>query len=117
MAKLTLEEFIDGIYKGGLEDGRKDTARGWSYHYDEIVMPYLKEEEREMLAALNTKINTDIKPKMPKPPLSSIIKEGSCLFCDKCGSTVLRSYFFFGLYGRDTGCIQPECENYYKKKN
>lgn len=51
----------------------------------------------------------------PFPPPSSIgriIIEGSNADCPLCHSTV--KYKWFGL-GKSIGCIQPLCENYYKK--
>jgi len=51
-------------------------------------------------------------PEPPKPPLSRIIREGTIGSCPKCHSTEIRKYW---LFGKKIGCIQPECENYYKK--
>ena len=56
------------------------------------------------------KMNKKIKP---TPPLSSIIREGTIGDCIKCGSTTIKRFYFFGIV---IGCIQPECENYYKLK-
>lgn len=50
----------------------------------------------------------------PKPPLARIMKEGVEDYqgCPKCGSTLIRRFGFL----RILGCIQSECENYYKRK-
>ena len=46
----------------------------------------------------------------PKCPPGRIITEGfSTGFCSQCGSTIKRNWYF-----KNIGCIQPECENYYK---
>jgi len=52
----------------------------------------------------------------PTPPLSQIIAEGTVGSCPKCGSTerYKHDYYFF-KFGGKIGCIQPECENYWKK--
>ena len=50
-------------------------------------------------------------PTPPKPPLARIIRTGTIGDCPKCKSTTIKRFFFFG---RSIGCIQPECENYYK---
>jgi len=56
-------------------------------------------------------------PKPPPFPPSRIIKEGTMGSCPQCGSTEVRGGLlrFFGI-GKMIGCIQPECENYYKLK-
>jgi len=54
-----------------------------------------------------------LKPLPPKPkfPPLRMIREGSSAPpCPKCGSSQMRK---FPLFGKVTGCIQPECENYY----
>lgn len=54
----------------------------------------------------------------PKWPLNSKIYEGDFGSCVKCGSSELRSVIgikSFGI-GKVIGCIQPECDNYYKGK-
>jgi len=53
-------------------------------------------------------------PEEPKFPPSRIIKEGTIGSCPQCGSTET-TRFIFGL-GKKTGCINHECENYYKNK-
>lgn len=47
-----------------------------------------------------------------------IIKEGTSGSCPKCGSTERYQYELpFGIqWGFKIGCIQPLCENYYKRK-
>jgi hypothetical protein len=52
-------------------------------------------------------------PDFPKPPVSRIIAEGMSGSCPKCHSSEKRTWL--GL-GKKIGCIQPECENYYKNK-
>ena len=49
--------------------------------------------------------------KIPKPPLTRIIREGTIGDCKKCGSTTIKKFIWFG---KVIGCIQPDCENYYK---
>lgn len=51
-------------------------------------------------------------PAPPKPPLSRMIRERTIGDCPKCGSTTIKKWF--GL-GKSIGCIQPECDNYFKK--
>ncbi len=47
--------------------------------------------------------------KKPKPPIGRIYKEGTDT-CPKCSSSLVRKWF------KIVGCLQPECENYYKKE-
>lgn len=56
-------------------------------------------------------------PEPPKFPPSRIVKEGTIGSCPRCRSTEVRGGLlgFFGI-GKILGCIQPECENYYKHK-
>jgi len=54
----------------------------------------------------------DTVPSPPPFPLSRLIREGTIGDCPKCGSTTDKTFFGFG---KSIGCIQPECENYYKK--
>ena len=49
---------------------------------------------------------------IPKPPLTRIIREGTIGDCKKCGSTTIKRFIWFG---KVMGCIQPDCENYYKR--
>tara|TARA_R110000772_G_scaffold2410_2_gene8425 strand:+ start:46144 stop:46365 length:222 start_codon:yes stop_codon:yes gene_type:complete len=56
------------------------------------------------------------KPKPPKRPMIRIIREGTIGDCPECHSTRVRKTIlgqFFGI-GKKVGCIQPECDNYYK---
>ena len=48
----------------------------------------------------------------PKRPLIRIITEGTSGTCPICRSTEIKRFIFFG---RSIGCIQPKCENYYKR--
>jgi len=48
----------------------------------------------------------------PKPPLCRIIKEGTIGDCPECNSTTIKRFWWFG---QSLGCIQPECDNYYKR--
>ena len=49
----------------------------------------------------------------PRPQLiGRIVIEGTHGTCPKCRSTEIKKYKFFG---KKLGCIQPRCENYYKK--
>ena len=54
-----------------------------------------------------------MKIKPPNPPLGRIIREGTIGDCPKCHSTTIKRFIWFGI---KIGCIQPECENYYKSK-
>ena len=45
---------------------------------------------------------------LPSPPPCRILKEGSLGICDKCGSSLKKTWF-----GKVLGCIQPKCSNYY----
>ena len=49
----------------------------------------------------------------PKFSACTLIQEGTIGDCPKCGSTTIKRFIWFG---QSIGCIQPECENYYKKK-
>ena len=52
----------------------------------------------------------------PKPPLCRIIREGTIGTCPKCHSTEEKKHNFFVFsWGKTLGCINPKCENYYKK--
>lgn len=48
----------------------------------------------------------------PLPPPSRILREGSVRFCPKCGSSIKTTFWT----GKELGCIQPECSNFYKHK-
>ena len=54
--------------------------------------------------------NVGVAPPKPKPLCGRIIREGTIGTCPKCGSTEKRKW----IIGKKLGCIQPECENYYK---
>ena len=45
-------------------------------------------------------------------PPSRLIREGTIGSCPVCHSTEVRKY---GLFGKKIGCVQPKCENYYRK--
>lgn len=53
-----------------------------------------------------------LKPEKPKPPLPRIIREGTIGDCPECGSTTVKKFLWFG---KQIGCIQSECKNYYYK--
>ena len=57
---------------------------------------------------------------IPKPPPIRLITEYSASgICPKCGSSLRRRFEWLGILfgiGKVLGCIQPECENYYKKE-
>lgn len=56
-----------------------------------------------------------MKPIEVSRPLIRMIEEGfTGKTCDKCGSSVRLKFIFFG---KEIGCIQPECDNYIKKKH
>jgi len=44
----------------------------------------------------------------PSPPPIRILKEGSLGICDKCGSSLKKTWF-----GKTLGCVQQKCSNYY----
>ena len=50
-------------------------------------------------------------PEKPKASPVRILKEGGVHVCSKCGSSIKTRWFGF----KKLGCIQPECEDYYKK--
>ena len=52
------------------------------------------------------------KPEPPTFPLCRIIRERTIGDCPKCGSTTIKRFIWFG---KSIGCIQPLCENYYKR--
>ena len=56
-------------------------------------------------------------PQPPKPPLSRYIREGSFGTCAKCHSSEIRKKILGLRIGKKMGCIQPDCENYYKNNN
>jgi len=47
----------------------------------------------------------------PKPPLCRVIREGTIGTCPNCKSTEVKRFI---LFGRSIGCINDECEKYYK---
>lgn len=49
----------------------------------------------------------------PPPPLTRLIREGTIGDCPICKSTTIKKFMGFG---KPIGCIQEECENYYKRK-
>jgi hypothetical protein len=52
----------------------------------------------------------------PKPPLCRVIREGTIGTCPKCHSTEQKKHNFLDFsWGKILGCINPDCENYYKK--
>jgi hypothetical protein len=52
-------------------------------------------------------------PAPPSAPLNRIIEEGNTNRpCDKCGSSIRKSWF-----GKAKGCIQPMCENFYLEQD
>ena len=56
-------------------------------------------------------IQLESKPIKPVPPLLRIIQEGEADVCEKCHSSIKTTWFGF----KKLGCIQPKCENYYRK--
>lgn len=46
----------------------------------------------------------------PLPPLSGLRTEYSIKFCPKCSSSIKINWWF-----KELGCIQPQCDNYYKR--
>lgn len=52
-------------------------------------------------------------PEKPKPPLSTIIREGTVGTCPKCHSTEVRKRILGLRIGKKIGCLQSECENFY----
>lgn len=56
---------------------------------------------------------------IPKPPLSRMVKEGTIGTCPICKSTEVRSgwnVLGFLVGTKKNGCINPDCQNYYKNK-
>ena len=49
----------------------------------------------------------------PKRPMNRIIREGTYGTCPKCHSIEQKRFGIFG--GKILGCINSECDNYYKK--
>ncbi len=43
---------------------------------------------------------------------SRLVKEGTVGDCPECGSTTIKRFMWFGM---SIGCIQPDCDNYYRK--
>ena len=83
---------------------------------NKLNTPIRLQNEREF----NEKILELYKSKMitspPKPPLSRIIREHTIGDCPKCGSTQNKNHhFLWWNFGRIIGCINPDCNNYYKK--
>ena len=51
---------------------------------------------------------------LPKKPILKLIQEwNEGPTCEKCGSSLKKQFYFFG---KIFGCINPECENYWKKE-
>lgn len=61
-------------------------------------------------------LDEKVKPKPPpppKPPLCRYLYEFDMgPFCPKCESSLVKRWFFW----RRGGCINPECENYYGRR-
>lgn len=54
--------------------------------------------------------------KKPKKPVGRRIREGTMGTCPNCHSTEQRRFnWIFFRFGKKIGCINPDCENYYKK--
>lgn len=81
-------------------------------HYNQEAVLAYKISEDVILRYKNDK-PFERPPDFPKPPIGRIISEGMGGNCPKCHSSEKRAWF--GL-GKKLGCIQPECENYYKNK-
>ena len=89
-----------------------------SYEELSIIIDFTIEHYKQK-AVLAYKISDDVIlrhgksiPKVPEPPLTRIVTEGTTGTCPWCGSTEIRWMGF----GRKLGCIQPECKFYYQKK-
>jgi len=55
--------------------------------------------------------------KKPKEPLIRIIRNDSFYpACNLCHSTLQRKWSWKKFKYIELGCIQPQCENYYKNK-
>jgi len=56
-------------------------------------------------------------PKPPKIPTSRLVKEGTYGTCPVCRSTEIHKYNLFNFaIGKVLGCINPDCNRYYKGK-
>lgn len=53
----------------------------------------------------------------PKPPMNRIMRSTE-IICKHCGSDIVRehkTWFIFWSKYTDLGCLDPSCENYYRK--
>lgn len=53
----------------------------------------------------------------PRPPLDRLLFEDVAETCNQCGSSLNGKWYNICVKRQQTnGCIQPECENYWKDK-
>lgn len=82
----------------------------------DIIDFTIEHYNQEAVLAYRVSTNVILRHKNELPPMKPklvgrLIREGTIGTCPKCHSTEKISWF--GL-GKKLGCIQPECENYYK---
>jgi len=82
-------------------------------HYKQEAVLAYRISKRVVLRYKEESVPFERPPDFPQRPMSRIIAEGMDGSCPKCHSSEKRKYW---LGGKKIGCIQPECENYYKKK-
>lgn len=79
----------------------------------EIIKQWYNNEFVVTYKDVEIKVVAKKKPNIPEPkgPLTRILSEDSFGGnCEKCGSSLHAKWIFW-----NDGCLQPECENYYKK--
>lgn len=84
----------------------------------EIIDFTIEHYNQEAVLAYRVSTNVILRHKnklnsKPPPPVCRLIRQGTIGTCPKCHSTEVRKY---RLFGKKIGCIQPECENYYKNQ-
>jgi hypothetical protein len=80
-------------------------------HYNQEAVLAYKISDEVILKHKKEPVEFERPPDFPQRPMSRIIAEGMGGSCPKCHSSEKRKYW---LGGKKIGCIQPECENYYK---
>jgi len=83
----------------------------WELGNMEDKIKKLTDIKLEDLSRMEEGFITTSKPPKPSPP--RLIREfhfGRIGYCKKCGSSLKTKWFF-----KFIGCIQPKCENYYKR--
>ena len=106
------ESRIDTIYK---DSHGNYYIKTWTTlgDMDPLPISFLRKEVAKIISQVENAKNTPtVDPQKIIPPLTRLIKEGTCGDCPSCGSTQLKKM----ISRKVLGCINPECKNYHKNK-